>query len=905
MEQNDPSSLPTGTRLGHFEIVEPIGAGGMGQVYRARDTRLGRDVAIKILPAKMAESPGFKERFDLEAKIISSLNHPHICVLHDIGHDQGVDYLVMEYLEGESLADRLQKGPLATGELLETAVQIADALDRAHREGLIHRDLKPGNIMMTRSGAKLLDFGVAKSTEGGPAGEMAEVTRTSALTAAGTVVGTFQYLAPEILSGAEADVRSDIFSFGAVLYEMATGRRAFEGTTQAIIIASILKETPPRLSEVSPGIPRGLERLIDTTMTKDPEKRRQSVHDLKLELQALTEDTSTGMLPISGANTGVLSGEAAAVSLEDGERKRSPWLLTTLILAVLVVALVAWVTLKPESQRPVLRTAILPPEGASFVPTGIDVGSAVLSPDGTRIAFVAHRDGVTQLWVRDLDAVEAKPLAGTEEARRIFWSPDSKFIGYFANAKLKKVGADGGPSLVLTDVIDSRGATWNENGVILYTPSYLGPIYQIPAGGGKGRPATLGDETQARTHRYPHFLPDGDHFLFLDRGTTSGSGSDPTIRIASLSGGVTEGEVLLAAASNAVYHDGYLVFARQDTLMAQPFDADALELNGDPVVVAADLVFDLSFSHGAFSVAGNGLLSYHAGQAHSQTQLSWFDREGNELGELDAPRLYDGPALSPTGDRLAVVITDDESGKGDIWIFDLERGSKNRLTFDDGDDMMASWTPDGKSVAYAFARAAGGYEPYIKSADGSGPGRPMFEATGDAFPFNWTPDGRSLIFGATDHGGAFTLNVAADGETSTLWSIPGDDGTAQLSRDGKWLAYVSTESGRNEIFVSPFPTGGGKWQISTEGGLEPRWRRDGKELFYRTPDGTLVSVAVSVSEQQPSFGEGQPLFRTRSKSVWFSYDVSPDGQRFIVNTPLPNHRQSITLVQNWTAGLPE
>jgi len=895
MDQDNRVNLASGTRLGHFEIVEAIGAGGMGQVFRARDTRLGRDVAVKILPPKMAESPGFKERFEREARAISSLNHPHICVLHDIGHDQGLDYLIMEYLQGETLADRLQKGPLPIGELLEIAVQVADALDRAHREGLVHRDLKPGNIMVTPSGAKLLDFGVAKSTAGGSAGEMtASATLTSPLTAVGTVVGTFQYLAPEILGGGEADARSDIFSFGTVLYEMATGRRAFEGSTQAMIIASILKEQPRRLAEVAPELPHGLERLIDAALAKDPEKRRQSVHDLKLELQALVEDTSAGAAPATGSTP---------VSATRGTRRGGPWFATTLLLAIAVTALAAWIVLQPATQLQIIRTSILPPEDSAFVVAGIRAGSAVLSPDGTRLAFSARQEGRTRLWVRDLDALEAAPLPGTDGARRIFWSPDSKFIGFFANSKLKKISAEGGPPLELADAHDPRGGSWNEDGVIIYTPNYLGPIYKVPAGGGEPTPVTVGDETTARTHRYPHFLPDGDHFLFLDRGTTAGSGSNPTIRVASLSGGATEGEPVLGAHSNVIYRDSYLLYARQSTLMAQPFDAEALEFRGDPVVVASDLVFDTTFSHGAFSVANNGILAYHSGQAFVNTQLSWFDRKGNELGQVGEPGLYDGPALSPDGKGIAVGLTNLETGNADIWVFDLERGTRNRLSFDEGDDYCAAWTPDGTHVAFGSARKRG-YEPYIKSADGSGTARALFEVDGDAFPFSWTPDGHTLVYGSTSRSGQGSLNVATDGEVTTLWDIPGDDGTAQLSSDGKWLAYVSNESGRNEIFVGPFPVTTAKWQVSTGGGVEPRWRDDGTELFYRTPDGFLMAAEISLSGQRAAVGEIRPLFRTSSESIWFSYDVSSDGKRFIVNTPLSESKSlPVTLVQNWTAEL--
>ncbi|MCZ6600452.1 MAG: protein kinase [Acidobacteria bacterium] len=922
-------SLSAGKRLGHFEIIEAIGAGGMGQVYRARDTRLGREVAVKILPRELAASAGFRERFEREARTISSLNHPHICILHDIGRDEGLDYLVMEYLEGESLAQRLQKGPLSTGELLDIGGQVADALDRAHRAGLIHRDLKPGNIMVTPSGAKLLDFGVAKSTgAGGPANALtSSPTRTSPLTAAGAMVGTFQYMAPELFEGKEADVRSDIFAFGTVLYEMATGCRAFEGTTQAMVIASILKEAPRRLAEAAPSLPRGLGRLIDACLLKDPEKRRQSAHDLKLDLQALAEDTASGlgttMAGAGGSDSGVGVPTAATSDPQvsgmppdtRATRRSGPWFATSLLLAATLAALGAWVFLWQGPPPRVVRAAIPPPEDSFYVITGIGSGAAVLSPDGTRVAFTARQAGHDQLWVRRLDELEAVPLPGTAGARRLFWSPDSKFIAFFASGKLKKIAAGGGPALMLADAPDGRGGSWNKDGVIIFTPNYLGPLYRLSSGGGgEPLPVTVGDEATVFTHRYPYFLPDGDHFLFLDRGSTSGGGDSPTIRAGSLSDGVTAGKPVLEVASNVAYYDGHLLYMRDGTLLAQPFAAGALELGGEPSVIASDVVFDRTFSHGAFSISSNGILAYHAGQASINTQLSVFDREGNEIGRVGEPGQYDGPSLSPDGRLLAVGHINPESGKNDIWVHDLEKGTGSRLTFDDGDDLCPVWTPDGTKVTFGSARQRG-FEPYLKPADGSTAGMPILESDdgvfpqgwtpdGDVFPLGWTPDGDTLLFSTANTTGQQTLAMVRGGDVASLWTVPGDSFTARLSTDGKWIAYVSDESGRSEIFIRSFPETAAKWQVSTGGGLEPRWRQDNSELFYRTPDGTLMAVGISSAGGRVAVGTIRPLFKSGSASICGSYDVSPDGQRFIVNAPLPNSKpEPLTLVLNWPATL--
>ncbi|MFQ5670127.1 MAG: TolB family protein [Acidobacteriota bacterium] len=583
--------------------------------------------------------------------------------------------------------------------------------------------------------------------------------------------------------------------------------------------------------------------------------------------------------------------------------RAGPWFATRLLLALALVALGAWVFLRPAPEPRVVRALIAPPGDAAYVVTGIGAGAAVLSPDGTRLAFTARLAGRSQLWVRSLDRLKAVPLPGTGGARRLFWLPDGEFIAFFAMGKLKKISAAAGPPLVLADAPDGRGGSWNWDGVIIFTPNYLGPVYRITAGGGEPAPVTAGDRSRVYTHRYPYFLPDGDHFLFLDRGTTAGAGENPTIRAASLGDGVSAGTPVLQAASNVAYDDGRLLYTRDGTLLAQPFDPGALRITGDPAVVASDVVYDIAFSRGAFSVSRNGILAYHAGQASINTQLTWFDREGNELGRVDEPGQYNGLVLSPGGRMLAASRMNGQTGKGDIWVYDLERGTKSRLSFDEGDDYCPVWTPDGNRVAFSSARQHG-HQPYVKPADGSGAAELLFASDGDVFLFGWMPDGRTLVFGAGMPSGATALRMATDGEMTSLWNLPGDHGTAELSTDGRWIAYVSDESGRSEVFVGPFPEASAKWQISAGGGVEPRWREDGKEIFYRTQEGILMAAEISTTGRRVAVGTVRPLFRTSSESIRGSYDVSPDGQRFIVNAPLEENRpKPVTLVLNWTAEL--
>jgi eukaryotic-like serine/threonine-protein kinase len=620
--------LPNGTQLGPYEIVAPVGAGGMGEVYRARDTRLDRDVAIKILPQHLAETPEARQRFEREARAVSSLNHPHICTLYDIGHQGGTDFLVMEYLEGETLSRRLDKGPLPTSELLRIAIEIADALEKAHRQGVIHRDLKPGNIMLTKGSAKLLDFGLAKATGLAAAPPSSSLTlslhnpgSTEPVTAKGTLVGTFQYMSPEQVEGKEADVRSDIFAFGAVLFEMATGKRAFEGKSQASVIAAILEREPPPISQLQPMSPPALDRVVKICLSKDPDDRFQTAHDLKLQLEWIRD---------AGSQAGV----PAPVVAHRKHRERIAWG-SAALLAILAIVLIIGYIARAPIPAPAIVSEISPPANTKFVLNGTTAGPPVLSPDGQQLAFTAvGSDGHQRLWVRPLNVATSHPLQGTDGAVYPFWSPDSRHLGYFAGGKLNRIDASGGPSFAICDANLPRGGSWAQDDTILFTPTVSDPIFRIPASGGTPQPVTkLSGSANGRSHRWPQFLPDGKHFLFFLQTPDPAS---QAIYAASISGG--EPTLLVRNSSAAIYAPpGYLLFVRQGTLMAQRFDVSKLQLTGDALPLAEHVAVNTVINQAIFTVSQDGILTYQAGgETGEVVRPTWFDRSGKPTGEIEA-----------------------------------------------------------------------------------------------------------------------------------------------------------------------------------------------------------------------------------------------------------------------------
>ncbi|MBI3451084.1 MAG: serine/threonine-protein kinase [Acidobacteria bacterium] len=884
-------SLAGGSRLGPYEILAAIGAGGMGEVYRAKDTRLDRTVAIKVLPSHLGQHPEVRARFEREAKAISNLNHPNICTVFDIGTHDGVDYLVMELLEGESLAARLARGPLPPNELLPRALEIADALDRAHRGGIVHRDLKPGNVMLTKAGAKLLDFGLAKSiAAGAPTLLTAAPTMTSPLTAAGTLVGTFQYMAPEQLEGKEADARSDIFAFGALLHEMATGKRAFEGKTQASVIARVLESEPPPLSQIQPLAPPGLERLVTQCLAKDPAERRQTMHDVLLELRWIQEGGSRAGVP-------------APVTVR---RRRAEVALWTLVATLAATSLIfaALYARTGRAQERVIRAMIPAPAGANFYMAGPECGPVAVSPDGRRIVFSAMKeDGSRQLYVRALDATAATPLAGTESGAYPFWSPDSRKIAFFSDGKLRQIAADGGPPLVLCDAPNPRGGSWGRAGFIVFAPVLDGGISSVPEVGGTPSPVTKLDSAEGgveETHRWPFFLPDGKHFLYFSRTVDRRVESNVT-KLGALDG--APGKVILRAPSNSLYASGHLLYIREESLMAQRMNPKSFELEGDAFPVADEVQFDSSFSQAIVSASENGVLLYQTGHGDSGSRLVWYDRAGKEIGQLGDRDTYWDVSLSASGDRVAVSISDVRTGPPDLWIFDVARGLRTRFTFDTHSDVAPVWSPDGARLAYASDRA-GTSDLYAKLSSGAGTDEALLTSGDRKLPASWSADGKFIAYESTSDPNMkqdlWVLPLTGDRKPIAFLRTPFGERWPRFSPDGSFIAYTSNESGRNEIYVAPFPGPGGKWQISTTGGSRPRWRRDGKEIFYLSAMNAITSVEVSRDGPSLRAGEAKTLFRVVPGLIGTAYDVTADGQRFLVSSLLRNQTSTpLTLVVNW------
>jgi eukaryotic-like serine/threonine-protein kinase len=888
-----------GRRLGPYEILSAIGAGGMGEVYKARDTRLDRIVAIKVLPAHLADRAELRERFDREAKTIASLNHPHICTLYDTGHQDDIDFLVMEYLEGETLAQRLQKGALPIQQVLQYAIEIADALDKAHRKGVTHRDLKPGNIMLTKSGTKLLDFGLAKLRQGAaPAIPISELpTENDAITAQGTILGTLQYMAPEQLEAKEADSRTDIFAFGVVVYEMTTGKKAFVGKSQASLIAKILETDPPPMASLQPMTPTALDRVVKKCLAKEPDQRWQTASDLCGELEWIAE---------GGSQAGV----STPIATQAKNRERLAWSIAAVVFVGFVAALAAGAFVyfqRASEETQSVRFFVSLPEtwglARQLAATGAPAAPLAVSPDGHRIAFAAtSADGKSLLWIRSLDTLAAQALAGTEGAVRPFWSPDSRFLGFFADGKLKKIEVSGGPPFTLCEASGGGGGAWSRDGVIVFSPAPFSALEKVSASGGAPAPATKlnpGDVIHVR----PAFLPDGRHFLY--RAGASGQGGP--VYVASLDS--ADRKLLLNAdATNVLYSQGHLLFLRDKTLMAQPFDTRRLALTGDAIPIAESIQTQGTVNpYGLFSASENGVLAYQAGPGTDGSQLVWFDRTGKQIGVLGDSTAFADPELSPDGKRLSDNKLAQAGNTVDIWVYDLARGLPTRFTF--GEDAGASiWSPDSSRIVFN-SRQKGHLDLYQKAASGAGAEELLFQDSLDKFPVSWSPDGRFILYrsaGASTNFNLFVLPLSGDRKPFPFLSIDTKFVMlfGQFSPDGQWIVYTSTESGRTEIYVAPFPSGGGKWQISTSGGSAPRWRRDGAEIFYLAPDNKLMAAAVNGKGSSFEVGAVRPLFQSNSIGSISTFVVSADGQRFLINSASEQAASApITVVLNWTAGL--
>jgi Tol biopolymer transport system component/predicted Ser/Thr protein kinase len=882
-----------GRRLGPYEILSAIGAGGMGEVYKARDTRLDRIVAIKVLPGHLADRAELRERFEREAKTIASLNHPHICTLYDTGHQDEIDFLVMEYLEGETLAQRLQKGALPIQQVLQYAIEISDALDKAHRKGVTHRDLKPGNIMLTKSGTKLLDFGLAKlKQEVAPANvPLSELpTANDPLTAQGTIVGTLQYMAPEQLEGKEVDARTDIFAFGVVVYEMATGKRAFEGKTQASVIGAILKDDPPPISSLQPMTPPALDRVVKRCLAKEPDERCQSAKDLTDELKWIGEGGSQ----LTSAPT------AAAKGIRALGRRPVMLGLGGLLLGLVIASLAPWnlKTAPASAPQPVTRTVINLPPGQQLA--GLDNGPAVaLSPDGTHLAYVARQGGGTQkLYLRAMDSLEAKPIPGTDGAFNPFFSPDGQWVGFFAGQKLKKISVSGGAALTLGDATFPHGASWGSNGVIAFAPSIGTSLKQVPDGGGTPQLLTRLEKGEVN-QRWPEFLPEGKAVLFTSAPTNT---SWTNSQVAAQSVGTGERRNLIQGATHPSYAaSGHLVYAQGGSLMAVPFDPQRLAITGTAVPVLEGVLQSPSSGAAQYSLSATGSLVYIPGGVQAdQRRLVWVTRNGAEQPVAAPERAYVYPRLSPDGQRVGAGITEEES---QVWLYDFSRETLTRFTYEGHVNLNAVWTPDGKWIAIQSNRE-GPLNIFRQRADGSGAPEHLITSEYNNFPMSWSPDGQLLAFAEVNPTTGYDIWVLqmSNRKAQPFLRTPFNESAARFSPDGGWMAYISDESGRFEVYVQPYPGPGGEWQISTEGGTEPEWNRNGRELFYRS-GGKMMAVDIAT---QPGFAAGKPrvLFEGRynpAAGATSNYDVSPDGQRFLMIKPDEQEAATtqINVVLNW------
>jgi eukaryotic-like serine/threonine-protein kinase len=873
-------ALEAGTKLGPYMILAQAGAGGMGEVYKAQDTRLNRTVAIKVLPSQFSADSEMKQRFEREAHTIAALSHPNICTLYDVGRQDGADFLVMEFLEGETLAARIERGPLPLAEALKIGTAIADALDKAHRKGVTHRDLKPGNVMLTATGAKLLDFGLAKLKQPAtPTGNQSPTVLSTNATTPGTILGTMQYMAPEQLEGREADARSDIFAFGAVLYEMISGKRAFEGKSKAHLIAAILSADPDPLANVQPETPPALEFLVSRCLEKDPEERLQTAWDVLSQLRWIAQ---------GGSETGM-----PAPSVRRGRRRPAQLAIVAAALFAAVVSVPALLSFRNPNTQPVTRFIIATPDMPA-------PEAAAISPDGHAVAYSARDAAGTSLFVRPIDGDTAVKLPGTEGAAALFWSPDSRSIAFFAAGKLKRVQASGGPPENICDTADMRGGTWNSEDVIVFASSK--GLQRVKAVGGEPVPLSVPKDAIVQS---PYFLPDGEHFLYLSSPAsptnTAPQGSGGAIYAGSI--GSSETVRLANAQSNAAYAEpGYLLYHREGTLYAQPFNTKKLALTGEPTRLADKLPYS-STGVAAFSASRTGILIFRrppdsiaqgtpgspASNNVSSIPLVWADRTGKKSDQLAAGAPWAGVALSPNGKRVAIHRHDADGG--DVWIFESGQADPAKFTFDATQDNSSPvWTPDGTQIAFASHRN-GKWGMYIKLADNSRNEELLIESDAALAPMSWTPDGQTLVYwnlAAKTQGDIWALPLKGEKKPFPILMSPADERHPQVSPDGKWIAYSSNATGRSEIYVQPYPQGT-KIQVSLNGGVFPRWGNGGKEIYFMSllSAGNLMMSNIHVTGASIQRDDPKVLFQTGyfdsvHNTQYHPYAVSSDGQRFLM-----------------------
>jgi eukaryotic-like serine/threonine-protein kinase len=875
--------------LGPYELEGLVGRGSMGEVYRARDTRLDRIVAIKILPRDRTQDLLFQQRLQQEARSISALSHPHICTLHDIGQQGDVHYLVMEFLEGETLAKRLDRGPLPLEEVFRYAIQIASGLGMAHQHAIVHRDLKPGNVMLTKSGAKLLDFGLAFEGVASPLKIRQRFRRERhPLTLDGVMVGTYQYMAPEQLEGKSAGPASDVFSFGIVMYEMLTSQRPFEGEDDSELAIAVLTSQPRPLVELRQDVPAALARTINICLAKDPEDRWQTAHDLKLELEGILDARNYPQTP----------------------QKRSVMLLAVIgLLGLGLLAmglLLAWALVRDTwAHKEPTRVAILPPPGNRFASTGADAGPAVLSPDGRYIAFVGTSAAGRHLFVRPLASVDATKIPGSEGARFQFWAPNSRSIGFFSRGKLHRVDVSGQGYKVVCEVDYARGGAWSGRGVILIGRTN-GPLLQVPDTGGEPKPVTSLSGENTEGHRWPVFLPDGKHFLyFAAKATSTLKDQAGDIFIASLDGG--EANLLLRSESDVAFSGEYVLFLQGRTLMAQRLSTRSYTLQGEPVPIAKDVVYDSLIWKGTFSASRNGVLAYQAAPSVNTSQLEIFDIGGKNVSTPAAQLNVEWVRASRDGRRLVADSYHELTRRRDLWVYDLRKSTARRLTYSFTHNSFPVWSHDDKQIAYAVRDNAGS-KLYLTDVNTTGEETRVLRVKGSATPTDWSLDGKYIAYtyvppDGGGNGDIWILPLRGEEHPFAFVQSPASEGSAMFSPDGGWIAYAARELGRDEVYVTSFPVRRGTRQISVAGGASPRWSRSGRELYFLALDRWLMSVSVQVRAGNYYFGKPRRLFLTNARTPYSGFDVFPNGRRFIINADTREEAPPLTVVLNWTLDL--
>jgi serine/threonine protein kinase len=881
-----------GTTLGIYRVSGKLGEGGMGEVWRATDEKLGRDVALKVLPAAVADDAERLARFQREARVLASLNHPSIATLYGLETLDGRQVLVMELVEGEDLSTRIERGAMPLAEALPIALQIAQALEAAHEKGIVHRDLKPANIKLRPDGTvKVLDFGLAKAWDEERSGANLSYspTITQHHTKAGVILGTASYMAPEQAAGLAADRRADVWSFGVVFWEMLTGRKLFEGETVSHVLASVLKDSPD-LAALPADLPPVLAQLVSSCLKKKPARRLQSIGDARVTLEDYQSqpESFVSAPPVA---------PAAPVG-RTGLRAALPWAAAVLGLALGLGSLLAALRSGPA---PLIKASIPSPDGTTFSLSPESPGPVAVSPDGRRLAFAAaDGDGKVRLFVRNLDTGTAHALSGTEGAGYPFWSPDSRWLGYFVRTDriLRKIDVTGGPPVTLCPAPNGKGGTWSEEGIIVFSPDSSGPLQRVPATGGTPQPLTKVDGAAHNSHRHPRFLPDGRKFLYLARGLAPD-------RSAILLGSLDDGESreVLRATSQAEYASGRLLFVRESVLVAQPFDPAKGALSGEAVPLAEDVLVITGAAAAVFSSSRDGVLAFLTGKAKNETTLEWRDRTGKTVAPLGDAATYRSARLSPDGKYAVAQINDPSLGTHDLWIYEIARGLKTRFTFDPAEDVMPAWAPDSRTVYFA-SNPKGRYDVFRKAIEGAGEVELVYSGEPGTLPSSISPDGRNLL--ATRSSDAtksdiWVLPLEPQGEPKLFRQTEFSEVAGSFSPDGRWVAYFSDESGEWEVYVTPFPGPGRRWQVSTRSGGYPQWRADGREIVYVQTDGQLASAEVSAEGDSFRVGTVAPLFRFAVPSDGGpAFSLAPDGSRFLV---VPSTTQRVggllSLVVGW------